>query len=88
MRSIRELPEDVLCEKLIDFPVPRHGLRNACPGVVIPIVISAMPDQYASGFVELADQIGPFQAMVNSATLRTPDISPLDKSLCRSLRFS
>ena len=41
----RELLEDVLCEELVDFPMPGHWLRSARLRVAMPIVIAAAPDE-------------------------------------------
>lgn len=70
----------MLCEEFVDLPVPRYRLGRACFRIVVPIVISAVPDEYAPGFIQLADQIGPLHPRVNSATLRIPEISPLARS--------
>ena len=64
------------------------GCNTPDNGVVISIVIAAMSDQYASGVIQFADQIGPFHPRVSSETLRTPAISPLTRSAYRSRRFS
>ena len=68
-------------DKLFDFAMPGNWLRVACLGISIPVMISAVPDQNASGAFERADQIGPLHPMVSSDTLRMPGISPLVRSL-------
>jgi hypothetical protein len=46
----------MLRKEFLDFPMPGHRLRNACPRIAIPIVLSAITDENASRFFELADQ--------------------------------
>ena len=79
--STGEFLQDVLCQKFVYFPVPGYWLRNICFRVTVPIVITTVPNEHASSFVQFADQIGPLHPRVSSATLRIPEISPLTKSL-------
>ena len=72
--------QDMSCKEFFDFPVARHGLRNARLRVTIPVVFPAVPDEDTSGFFQLADQIRPPHPTDSSATLRMPEISPLVRS--------
>ena len=75
-------------EMLVDFAVSGNGLRNLRGGIVIPVVFSAAPDQNAAELFDLPDEIPSLHEIMSSATLRTPGISPLVRSLYRSLKFS
>ena len=57
------------------------GLRKACFGIAVPVVIPTPPNQGASGFFQLADQVGSLHPTVNSAIRRIPGISPLVRSM-------
>jgi hypothetical protein len=46
---------DVPREVLLDFPMPGHWLRHACPRVLIPIVLATMSEQDAALLLDLTD---------------------------------
>ncbi len=52
-----QLVKNVLREKLFHFTMAWNWLGNACFGILIPIVPAAMPDQHASFFFQLADEV-------------------------------
>jgi hypothetical protein len=62
----------VLCKEIVDFPVPWYWLRDASLGIAVPVVISAVPNEDASAFVQPADQVDPLHPMDSSATRRMP----------------
>ena len=63
-------------------------LGSFCYRVLIPIVISTMPDENTTHLLQLPDQIFSFQATSSSETLRTQGMTPLVKSLYKSFKFS
>jgi len=79
--SVLQLLENVPGEIVVDFAVPGHGLGDTRLGILVPIVLAAVPNEPATGFFELADQVGSFHDETeSSATLRIPGMSPLVKS--------
>jgi hypothetical protein len=72
--------QDALGEMLIDISVSGNGLGNLCGGVVIPVVLPAVANKHAAARFELPDEVFPLHRSDNSASLRTPGISPLVRS--------
>ena len=66
---------------LVDLAMPWHGLGNLRSRILIPVVLAAVPDELATIFLKLANQVRPFQEeRESSATLRMPGLSPLVRS--------
>lgn len=55
-------------------------------GILIPIVLAAMPNKHAALRFQLSDEILALHWRVNSASFRTPGIAPLVRSTYRSRR--
>ena len=83
-----KLTEDVLGEMVFDLTMARQRLTGASPGVLVPIVTTAVSDENASALLDLANQIDSLHAICISATLRTPGMCPPLRSSNRSFRFS
>ncbi len=66
---------------LLDFPMSWNRLRNFSSGILIPIVFPTMTHKDTSHVVKFFKQISAFHDISSSATLRTAETSPLDKSL-------
>lgn len=47
--SNREFFEDRSRQMFVYFTVPGNGLRHTGCGILIPVMLSAMPNEYASG---------------------------------------
>src|SRR5262249_45465069 len=69
-RADLQLSEYVLCEMIFDFTMARNRLAVTCFWVLKPIVPPAVPDQHASCFFQLADQVNTLHPTASSATLR------------------
>ena len=80
-RSVPKLAEDVPGEVLAELAVARHRLTDSGLGILIPVVIPAVTDEDAAGFLDLPDQGHAFHWIWSSATRRTPGIRPLVSSL-------
>ena len=78
--SAHKLLQDVLSKELLDLPVTGHWLRNARLRIAIPIMISTVADQAASGLFQCPDQVAPLHPIDSSASRRMPGISPLVRS--------
>lgn len=46
---------------LVHLAMPWHGLGNLRSQILIPFVPAAVPDELATIFLELANQVRPFQ---------------------------
>jgi len=58
-------------KEFFDLSMPRHWLRHACEGILIPIVFPAMSDENAAHLLDLLYEVPALHANSNSATLRT-----------------
>jgi hypothetical protein len=95
---LSELFQDVPCEELVDLTVPWHWLRSTRFGIVVPVVISTVPNEFAARFFELADQIrtdsseGQFSNTPDARNLATGyvavQISKVVLKLCQRLALS
>lgn len=79
-RAIQQKANDAACEGFLDFTMPGHWLRDPCGWISIPIVFTAMSDQYASSLFDRADLISSLHGMTNSPTLRAPGMCPPERS--------
>ena len=75
-----QLRESVPGEAVPDLTVARHGLGESRPGIALPVMLGAVPNQHATGLLDSHDQRNLFQAIAISATLRIPGRSPLARS--------
>jgi hypothetical protein len=66
--SIAQLPENVAGKLLLDLAVPGNRLTCACSRVLVPIVPAAMPQDDASGLLDLPNEVDPFHVIWSSAT--------------------
>lgn len=48
---------------LIDFPMTGNGLADLCPGILVPIMPTAMTDHDASALFDAANKIDSFHAI-------------------------
>lgn len=76
----REFFENTFREQFIDFTMPRNRLGNSGDGIVIPVMLSAVANQYATGTLELFDELAPFHEILSSATCLTAGMLPLVSS--------
>lgn len=81
-------PQHVFCQMLIDLSITGNGLGNFRGGVLVPIGLSAVADEHTPNSFKLSDEILALHRSVSSASLRTPGISPLVRSRCRSRRWA
>src|SRR5262249_11534764 len=58
------------------------------PGGSIPVMSSAVSDQFAPNLLQRPYEVAPFHGTTNSSTLRTPGTTPLVRSRYRSIRCS
>lgn len=72
--------DDMLGQIFLDFPMPRHRLRNTCHEITVPVVLASMPHQYPLEPFDRLDEIDPLHDTTNSSTLRMPGSSPLVRS--------
>ena len=75
-----QLRENVPGETVPDLAMARHGLGESRPGIAVPVMLGAMPNQHATGLLDSLDERNPFHAIAISATLRIPGRSPLARS--------
>ena len=68
------------CQVFLDLTMPGHRLTGPAPGVLIPIVTPAVPDENTSVLFYLTDEIDSFHAIRSFETFRTPGICPLVNS--------
>ena len=80
--------DNVFGQRILDFVVAWNGLRDACLGVSIPVVVSSVTHQLAAVFSNFLDQRSSFHATAKSATLRIPGKAPLVRSAYRSRRWT
>jgi hypothetical protein len=75
----------------------RNSLISRCRGtgcaisrarILVPIVFPSMPNENASHFLNLLNEVAALHATSNSATFRTAGMCPPDKSAYRSRRCS
>ena len=75
-----QLFQNMCGKELVNLPMSRHWLGDTRFWVAVPIVFAAVSDKNASSIFELASQVSTLHQIDNSATRRTPGISPLVKS--------
>jgi hypothetical protein len=80
--------DDVLCQVLLEFPMPRHRLRDARIRIPIPIVFRPVSNQHATQPLDYLQQVCSFHGTTSSSTLRMPGIAPRVMSPYRSRRCS
>ena len=56
----------MLSEVFFDLVVPRHRLTNFCPGILIPIVLSAMPDENCTLLFDFRNELASLHASSSS----------------------
>jgi hypothetical protein len=71
----------MFCEILVNFCVSWYRLGNFRCWILIPVVVSSMPDKDTAHHFNLFYQITPFQETWSSATLRMQGMFPLVSSL-------
>jgi hypothetical protein len=64
---VAQLSDDASGQHFVYFPMSWHRLGYQCPGVLIPIVFSAMPDEDCAGCLNSGDQVQAFHAISKSA---------------------
>ena len=69
------------CKAFLDFSVSWNWLRGFVCRIVVPVVIRAVPEEYATLPFKGSDQIESLHLTTSSPTLRTPGIFPLVSSL-------
>jgi len=55
--SVFEFSQDVSGEMVLDLAMPGNWLARTGPGVLIPIMTSAVPDEDTSALLDLANQV-------------------------------
>jgi hypothetical protein len=68
-------------EVFLDLVVPRHRLTNFCPGILIPVMLSAMSDENCAFLFDFLNELASLHASSSSECWRTFGIAPEDKSL-------
>lgn len=79
-RRVAEHGKDVPGQMVLDLAMSRHRLGHPGPGVPVPVVAPAVPDQDASEVFDRPDQVNPLHGTSSSSTLRMPASSPLVSS--------
>jgi hypothetical protein len=69
--------DNVSCQVIFDFTVPRYWLRNTGTRIAIPIMLGTVANQHASKSFDRLDQVDSLHGSTNSSTLRIPGIEPL-----------
>ncbi len=66
---------------IVDFSVPRDRLGYLGLRILVPVVVSAVSDEYAAQAFYFLDQVFSFHETFKSSSFRTQGIEPLVKSL-------
>lgn len=85
---ICELPDNASRDKLFDLGVAWYWLRHLRFRVLIPVVLTTVPDEDCTAIFDFPDQITPLHANSNLARRLTNGMTPDDKSWYKSARCS
>jgi len=83
-----EFAQDAAGEMFVDFVVPGNGLADLGQGLLISVVLAAVPDENGAGLIDFLNEFPPLQAEASSAWRRTHGMVPLRRSRWRSSRCS
>ena len=76
---LKQIPKNLPCQEIVDFAVPRDGLRPSRCGVVVDVVLGSMPEENAPSVLETGDEIASLQATSSSSSFLMPGISSARK---------
>jgi len=74
--SVFQFAKDMASEMILDFAVAGDRLTCAGPGVLVPVMSSAVADEDTAILFKPADKFLAFHAIRSSATRRAPGIFP------------
>ena len=69
-----------MSETFFDFSMPWNGLRHFAFGILIPVMVCAMPEKDAAFSFDDPDEVDALHFSTSSPTFRTPGMLPLVSS--------